>query len=202
MPEEYQGLLYYIRYGFERRKPFNFIFSLSMASFAAMLLASVVYYATEFGVAPNLNFGFMARANQFFNSGDYAQAADEYQYAAAIWPTNTKIIYNQGLSALEAGDIEQAIEIWQQFLKIKPDDSAIHFGLGHAYGRSGDFQAAIDHFSQATSLGPATYMNLGEAYEKSGQLQQAAESYLRAEELAPGFPRAVEKYDAVMSRMR
>ena len=202
MDEDQQTFLYYMRRGLQNPKPATVVFLASMIAFAAMITVSYTYYASRYGPIPSLNVGFMTKANMYYRDRKHDAAAAEYEGAAAIWPTNMRLVFNQGVNALNSGNAQKAIDTFEQFLQVDPDNPAIRHALGLSYATAGNYQAAIAHLLKATSLGPEAYLNLGAAYEAAGQLEQAAESYQRAEELAPGFPGAREKYDLVRERMR
>lgn len=202
MTEDRQGFVFHMLRGLRQPQPAALIFLVSMLAFAGMFIGGYIHYASNFGAIPSLNVSFMVRANEFYRSGNHAAAATEYTSAAAIWPTNSRLIFNLGINDIDAGDLQSAIEAYERYLIIKPNSPQIRHALGISYGKIGDYPSAVKHLSQVTNLGPAVYMQLGAAYEGAGQLREAAESYKQASDMAPGFPGAYDKYAELSRRIR
>ena len=194
MQENQNGLIGFLREEVLQTKPFKLIFLASMALFAAMLIGGFSYYIAEFKSVPDLNFGPAKQANELLKEGQHEKAAREFEMAAAIWPTETPLVFNKGVNELEAGNIDQAIATWEELTRIKPDEPNIRFALGTAYGRKGDFESAIEHFSKSLERGPEAYVSLGDAYTGNGMHAQAADAYAGALNIAPDFPEAEEKF--------
>lgn len=194
MQAKQTGLIGFLRSDVLQPRPYTLVFIASMVLFAAMVIGGFAYYAAEYKGLPDLNFGPTKQANQMLRDGQHDAAAREYEIAAAIWPTETPLVYNKGANELEAGRIDQAINTWEEFLRIKPDEPNTHFALGTAYGRKGDYKAAIEHFARSLEKGPVAYVHLGDAYDAVGMYMQAADAYARALEMAPDYPQAQEKF--------
>ncbi len=118
---------------------------------------------------------------------DYKQAAQMYEQATKLEPSNATFHANFGLMCLNKGDYEEAVQHYEQAIKQDASDPVYHNGLGRAYTHSKKWHEAIRAFGRAIVSSPSTpvlYMDLAYSYENQGWPIAAIETYRTAEELA------------------
>ena len=77
---------------------------------------------------------------------DFASSKDTY--------SESKRLYNEGVTYALAGLYAQAAQIFEQAIKLDPKFADAHFALGHAYYDMRRWQNAIDSFKRAVELNP------------------------------------------------
>jgi len=77
---------------------------------------------------------------------DFATSKDTY--------SESKRLYNEGVTYALAGLYAQAAQIFQQAIRLDPKFADAHFALGHAYYDMRRWQNAIDSFKRAVELNP------------------------------------------------
>lgn len=77
---------------------------------------------------------------------DFATSKDTY--------SESKRLYNEGVTYALAGLYAQAAQIFEQAVKLDPKFADAHFALGHAYYDMRRWQNAIDSFKRAVELNP------------------------------------------------
>lgn len=77
---------------------------------------------------------------------DFASSKNTY--------SESKRLYNEGVTYALAGLYAQAAQIFQQAIKLDPNFADAHFALGHAYYDMRRWQNAIDSFKRAVELNP------------------------------------------------
>ena len=121
-----------------------------------------------------------------FNSGRYAEAAEEYGRVVALDNTNTTGYSNLGAALMLAGDFEAALPSLQKAIDFEPLPTT-YSNLGLIYYYLGRFDEAIVNHRQAVKLSPNDHLarsNLGDALWIAGNIDDAREVFEIAEELA------------------
>ncbi|HKS11313.1 MAG TPA: tetratricopeptide repeat protein [Pyrinomonadaceae bacterium] len=77
---------------------------------------------------------------------EFASSKDTY--------SESKRLYNEGVTYALAGLYSQAAQIFQQAIRLDPKFADAHFALGHAYYDMRRWQNAIDSFKRAVELNP------------------------------------------------
>lgn len=77
---------------------------------------------------------------------DFASSKDTY--------SESKRLYNEGVTYALAGLYAQAAQIFQQAIRLDPKFADAHFALGHAYYDMRRWQDAADSFKRAVELNP------------------------------------------------
>ena len=77
---------------------------------------------------------------------DFASSKDTY--------SESKRLYNEGVTYALAGLYSQAAQIFQQAIRLDPKFADAHFALGHAYYDMRRWQDAADSFKRAVDLNP------------------------------------------------
>jgi tetratricopeptide (TPR) repeat protein len=130
-------------------------------------------------------------------SGNYIAAANEYQYAARMDPSEPNIFY-WGSELLLHQTLNPAIQVFSKGVERYPQSQRLAVGLGLALYWSGRYDDAVKALVRATDLSPSDprpYYFLSKAYEHShSQADQAIERFQRFAQLRPQDSRAAYYY--------
>ena len=121
-----------------------------------------------------------------FNSGRYAEAAEEYERVVALDNTNTTGYSNLGAATMQAGDFVAALESLQKAIDLKPLPMTFS-NLGLNYYYLGRLDEAIDNHRIAVDLARNDHLiwsNLGDALWIAGSIDEARQAFEEAEKLA------------------
>jgi rhomboid protease GluP len=156
---------------------------------AAVLIAIALFAAGAFG-AMHTNRASVAlqRASAAAQSGNFQQALQYANQAAASAPDNARAQYLLGTVYLEAKQPELAIAPLQRATKLRSNWGQAFGQLCLAQAESGDAKSAIPNCVRATKLDPknsAEFFNLGLTYQQDKQFTAAAEAFRRAVALKP-----------------
>ena len=130
-------------------------------------------------------------------SGNYLAAANEFQRAAQMEPSEPNIFY-WGSELLLHQTLNPAIEVFSEGVKRYPKSSRLSVGLGLALYWSAQYDDAVKALVRATDLSPSdprAYYFLSKAYQHSHrQADQVIERFQRFARLRPQDSRAVYYY--------
>lgn len=126
--------------------------------------------------------------------GNYVEAANEYEKAAHMDPTEHHI-FDWGVELLLHRTIEPATEVFQQGVARYPRSPKLWIGLGIALYSRGRYDDAVKAFAQATDLNPSDprpYLFLGKLYNIStAEAPTVSERLRRFAQLQPDNPQAL-----------
>jgi tetratricopeptide (TPR) repeat protein len=129
--------------------------------------------------------------------GNYLAAANEYQQAARMDPSETNI-FDWGAEFLLHHNWNAAVEIFSQGVRRYPNSPALAVGLGMAHYWNGENKLAVKALLRATDLSPANpspYYFLSRAYKRApGETPEVIARFQRLENLRPLDPRAAYYY--------
>lgn len=130
-------------------------------------------------------------------SGNYVAAANEYQQAAHMDPSESNI-FDWGSELLLHQTLNPAVEVFSEGAKRYPDSSRLAVGLGLALYWSGRYDDAVKALLKATDLSPSDprpYYFLSRAYQHSrGQAEEVIHRFQRLAQLRPQDSRAAYYY--------
>lgn len=125
--------------------------------------------------------------------GDYVAAANEYERAAHLDPSESNI-FDWGSELLLHHTVDPAIQVFSQGAEHYPDSPRLAVGLGIAYFLRGSYDDAVKALLKATDLTPAdarAYYFLSKAYDMApGQADDVIRHFERFSELQPQNARA------------
>jgi len=102
-------------------------------------------------------------ANQLYNTGSYAEAAQIYEQLLSQGMVNSSLYYNLGNSYLVQGDLGRAILNYQRAARLNPRDKDIQANLGIARARSAnDYVPETANPIQSLSGFTSSWMTLNE----------------------------------------
>ncbi|HEV2424570.1 MAG TPA: tetratricopeptide repeat protein [Terriglobia bacterium] len=129
--------------------------------------------------------------------GKYVAAADEYQTAAHLDPSESNI-FDWGGELLLHQTPSPAIQVFSAGMSRYPSSARLALGLGLALYIQGKYDDAVKALVKATDLSPSdprAYYFLSKAYDESpGQADDVIERFRRYAELRPNDARAVFDY--------
>lgn len=99
-------------------------------------------------------------------AGDFIAAAEPYQRAARLQPTEAHL-FDWGDNLLNLRAYEPASEVFAASVRRHPESARLHVGLGIAQYSRGRYDDAVASFCRAADLAPADdrpYQFLGEMY--------------------------------------
>lgn len=130
-------------------------------------------------------------------SGNYVAAANEYQRAAHMDPSESNI-FDWGSELLLHQTWNPAVEVFSEGARRYPDSSRLAVGLGLALYWSGEYDDAVKALLKATDLSPSDprpYYFLSKAYQRShGQADEVIHRFQRLAQLRPQDGRAAYYY--------
>jgi tetratricopeptide (TPR) repeat protein len=130
-------------------------------------------------------------------SGNYLAAANEYQRAAHMDPSESNI-FDWGSELLLHQTLNPAVEVFSEGARRYPDSPRLAVGLGLSLYWSGRYDDAVKALLKATDLSPADprpYYFLSKAYQHShGQVDEVIQRFQRLAQLRPQDGRAAYYY--------
>ncbi|HKT10512.1 MAG TPA: tetratricopeptide repeat protein [Terriglobia bacterium] len=130
-------------------------------------------------------------------SGNYVAAANEYQQAAQMEPSESNI-FHWGSELLLHQTLNPAIEVFSKGVQRYPNSPRLRVGLGLALYWSGRYEDAVKALIRATDLSPSDsrpYYFLSKAYAHSqGQADEVIKRFQRFSRLRPQDSRATYYY--------
>jgi tetratricopeptide (TPR) repeat protein len=129
--------------------------------------------------------------------GDYVVAANEYETAAHIDPSESNL-FDWGGELLLHRTLDPAIEVFQHAAERYPDSPRLAIGLGMALYSRGNYDDAVKSLLKAADLNPSDprcYPFLSKAYDSSpSQADEVIQRFRRFAELQPGNAHALYYY--------
>ncbi|MQT15296.1 tetratricopeptide repeat protein [Segnochrobactrum spirostomi] len=96
----------------------------------------------------------VAKADQFRDAGEHAEAALAYRDALELAPWRTDLKVQLGNMCKDCGQLPQALEAYDDALQDSPDDADIHLQRGRALALMGRRPAALKSYRKALELAP------------------------------------------------
>src|SRR6266700_3725507 len=128
------------------------------------------------------------KGNAAAQEEDYEAAAEAFQHAVDINPTNARARYNLALAQQFLGDSERAIAGYRRAIDLDPQLIDAYTNLGNLYGEIGMQEEALETFQQALEYDPDNtelYLNVGYAYRSQNLYQDAIQAYSQSVILNP-----------------
>jgi tetratricopeptide (TPR) repeat protein len=104
--------------------------------------------------------------NVYERAANFAAAAEEYQRAAHMAPTEAHL-FDWGNNLLQLHAYEEAAQVFTAALERHPKSARLHVGIGIAQYSRGQYEDAVKSFCRAADLAPSDprpYQFLGEMY--------------------------------------
>ncbi|PWN05622.1 tetratricopeptide repeat protein [Rhodohalobacter mucosus] len=105
------------------------------------------------GFAPND----ARKANEAYERGDYAEAAELYRSAIEQDPDNPRLYYNLGNALAQSGDVDEAARAYDQYRSMTEDaaqESLADYNQGRMLTDTENFDEALNYFREALKKNP------------------------------------------------
>lgn len=121
-------------------------------------------------------------------TGNYQEAAGEYQKAIELDPTNARAVVGLASSYAKLNRVADAENVYKQALAANPNSSYVHEQFGIFYLQQAEYAQAAQMFQQTTRLAPESYVDysdLGAAYVYMGKYSEAIQALEESIRLHP-----------------
>lgn len=136
----------------------------------------------------------MNRGGQtFYNRGNYAQAAIEFQRAVAANPYNADYVSNLAAAQRKQGNLPAAEQTWRQALNINPSHQPSYHGLAQMYvenNRQNDAVALLSSWTASQPYSAEPQIEMAWLHRELGNSAGAAQSLQQALSISPNHPKA------------
>lgn len=132
--------------------------------------------------------GHMCRGLVDAGTGNYQEAAGEYQKAIELEPTNDHAVVGLASADAKLNRLADAENAYKQALAANPNSSYVHEQLGIFYLQQAEYAQAAQMFQQTVQLAPESYIdysNLGAAYVYMGKYPEAIQAFEQSIKLHP-----------------
>jgi serine/threonine-protein kinase len=123
-------------------------------------------------------------------TGQYKEAAAEYQRAVELEPTNEDAYIGLALAFEHQGAISKAEQTYQAVREMHPQSAVATNAVGNFYLRQNDYAKGAELFKRVTELAPegyAGYVNLGVAYTNLHRYPESLDSLRKSLLLRPTY---------------
>jgi tetratricopeptide (TPR) repeat protein len=130
------------------------------------------------------------RAMVRVETGQFAQAKDEFLRVIQMDPNNAVAWNNLGNAYRELNELDEAAEAYRKAIELSPHYAYPENGLGTVLVRQKQTQEAIPHFEKALQLDPKfveVYLNMAIAFHSLNEPQRAKTLYTAFLKLAPDW---------------
>ena len=134
--------------------------------------------------------GHMCLGLVYDGTGQYKEAAGEYQKALDLEPTNENAYIGLALAFEHQGAVNAAEKTYQRAIETHPQSWVSYNAIGTFYYRRGEYDKGIQMFQKVTELAPegfAGYVNLGATYNNTGRYAEALEPLAKSIALRPMY---------------
>ena len=121
-------------------------------------------------------------------TGNYQEAAGEYQKAIELEPTNERAVIGLASAYAKLNRLTDAENVYKQALAANPNSSYVHEQLGIFYLQQAEYGQAAQMFRQAIQLAPESYIDysdLGAAYVYMGNYSAGIQAFEQSIKLHP-----------------
>ena len=135
----------------------------------------------------------VASARAHAAAGRKREAADDFDAAAGLDPSDVPLHMSAGGAAFAAGRHARAIELFERVVRLTPAHGRALINIGAVHNAAGKHRDAERALSKGIALDTACaegFYNLGIARRKLGKKRLAADAYREAVRLDPGFAEA------------
>lgn len=123
-------------------------------------------------------------------TGQYREAATEYQRALDLEPSNESAYVGLALAYEHQGAINEAEQTYQRAIEAHPNSPYSYNSLGTFYLRRDQYDKAVQMFQKVIALAPegyGAYVNLGATYVNMGRYADAVEPLKKSISIRPSY---------------
>jgi len=137
----------------------------------------------------------MNRSGQtYYEQGNYAAAATEFQQAIASDPTNSDYVANLARTHLKSGNLQSAEQLYRQALAMSPSHQPSYHGMSEvlmAQGRADEAASLLQTWAATQPYVAESHVELAWLQRQTGQRDAAAQSLRNALQVNPGHTTAL-----------
>lgn len=137
----------------------------------------------------------LMKGSAFLLTGNDYEAEKSFRKALKYSANDRdEILYNIGLSYVQADDIKTGIGYFEESLQFNPKNEMVLYDLGFFCDQEGDFQKSIDYYNRYLDIDPfnfSIWFNMGITYNKIGEYDKAIEAYEFALAINQDFKQAL-----------
>lgn len=123
-------------------------------------------------------------------TGQYRDAATEYQRALDLEPGNEAAYVGLALAYEHQGAITEAEQTYQRAVEAHPNSPYSYNSLGTFYLRRDQYDKAVQMFQKVIALAPegyGAYVNLGDTYNDMGRYSESIEPLRKSISIRPSY---------------
>lgn len=123
------------------------------------------------------------QGDQYFNSGNYAQAVSEYSESLKFSPNDVRMLYNRGRAYEEQNENDKAIADFEKALELDPNNFQVLLSLANIHHKQKNYTNALLFASRAEDIpgAPALASFIkARALHQMGKSEEALKSYADA----------------------
>jgi eukaryotic-like serine/threonine-protein kinase len=123
-------------------------------------------------------------------TGQYKEAAAEYERAVELESTNENAYIGLALAFEHQGAVDGAEKTYQRAIETHPQSWVSYNAIGTFYYRRGEYDKGVQMFQKVTELAPegfAGYVNLGATYNNTGRYAKAIEPLTESIAIRPTY---------------
>lgn len=137
---------------------------------------------------------YLKQGLEAFSKGRYKEAAEAYEKAAALDPTNPIPYKNLGITYIFMKHFREAIEPFEKAVALRPSSADYHYNLARSYQLAKNYPKAVEVFQKTIELdtkNAKAYMRLGELYGREQErLPESIEMLKKSLALEPNLSEA------------
>jgi serine/threonine protein kinase/tetratricopeptide (TPR) repeat protein len=123
-------------------------------------------------------------------TGQYREAAAEFQRAIELEPTNEDAYIGLALAFEHQGAINNAEKAYQRAIEFHPNSRYSYNSLGTFYLRRNEYEKALRMFQKVIEMAPegyGAYVNLGATFSNMGRYAEAIEPLKKSIVIRPSY---------------
>ena len=123
-------------------------------------------------------------------TGQYQQAAEQFQQAVQLDPTNDRAYTSLATAYQHLNHLDKAEDTYKRAISVRPQYWKVYSFLGAFYISQADYDKAAVIFRRSTELDPQSYVaftNLGAASLYAGQYDQARLAFEKSIAIRPSY---------------
>jgi tetratricopeptide (TPR) repeat protein len=123
-------------------------------------------------------------------TGEYERAAQEFERAVRLEPTNDEAYRGLGRAYEANGKLEEAEQAYRSAISTRPHYAAAYLRLGDFFLTQNRHEDAIEQYRQVLTLSPdngGAYVSLGLAYANLGKFDEAIATLQKGATLRPNY---------------
>jgi Tfp pilus assembly protein PilF len=160
----------------------------------ARLLAGVAAAATFSGCQTSSGFVTNSSGQNYYEQGNYAAAASEFQQAVMTDPTNPDYMANLAKVKAKMGEVASSEQLYRQALSVAPSHQPSYHGLAElmvAQGRGQEASSMLKTWAATQPYVAESHLEMAWLQREMGNPSAAGQSLQKALEVNPGHATAL-----------